>query len=144
MYNHLLAAIDFSNPCEQVIQRALALSKATNAKLSVVHVVEYAPIDPIGEGLLPGTLEITDELRSRAEQRLAKWCADHSLEQSPQLLGSGSIKGEIIRLANEHGCDLIVIGSHERHGLSLLFGSTEDSVRHASPCDVLAVRLNDQ
>lgn len=143
MYSHLLAAIDFSNPCERVIQRALSLSKITNAKLSVVHVVEYAPIDPIGEGLLPGTLEITDELRSRAEQKLTKWCANHQLDECPQLLGTGSIKGEIIRLANEHHCDLIVIGSHERHGLRLLFGSTEDSVRHAAPCDVLAVRLSD-
>ena len=143
MYNHLLAAIDFSSPCERVIQRALGVAKATHAKLSVVHVVEYAPIDPIGEGLLPGTLEVTDELRSRAEKKLRKWCDQHGLAECPQLLGSGSINGEIVRLADEQHCDLIVIGSHERHGLRLLFGSTEDSVRHAAHCDVLAVRLDD-
>ena len=35
----------------------------------------------------------------------------------------------------------IVIGSHERHGLSILVNLTEDTVLHAAPCDVLAVRL---
>jgi len=141
-YRHLLAAVDFSSPCERLIQKAMALAKACDAALSVVHVVEYAPIDPTGEGLLPGTLEVTDELRSRAEAKLAKWCQQHQLSEAPRLLGSGSVKGEIVRLATEHNCDLIVIGSHERHGLRLLFGSTEDSVRHAAPCDVLAVKLD--
>jgi universal stress protein A len=37
--------------------------------------------------------------------------------------------------------DLIVIGSRERHGVSILFNFTEDTVLHAAPCDVLAVRL---
>lgn len=143
MYQHIVAAIDFSSPCERVIQKALSLSTATGAKLSVAHVVEYAPIDPTGEGLLPGTLEVTDELRSRAEQKLAKWCAEHKLNESIGILGSGSVNGEIVRIADENSCDLIVIGSHERHGLRLLFGSTEDSVRHAAHCDVLAVKLGD-
>ena len=37
--------------------------------------------------------------------------------------------------------DRIVIGSHERHGLSILVNLTEDTVLHNAPCDVLAVRL---
>ena len=37
--------------------------------------------------------------------------------------------------------DLIVIGARERHGLSILVNLTEDTVLHAAPCDVLAVRL---
>jgi universal stress protein A len=34
-----------------------------------------------------------------------------------------------------------VIGSRERHGLSLLVDFTEDAVLHKAPCDVLAVRV---
>ena len=37
--------------------------------------------------------------------------------------------------------DLIVIGSRERHGMSILVNLTEDTVLHGAPCDVLAVRI---
>jgi len=55
----------------------------------------------------------------------------------------GSPKTEIIRVAQENGVDLIVVGSHGRHGLALLLGSTANGVLHYAPCDVLAVRLQD-
>jgi len=50
---------------------------------------------------------------------------------------------EIHTLANEIGADLIVVGSHGRHGLALLLGSTANGVLHGAPCDVLAVRVGD-
>ena len=46
-----------------------------------------------------------------------------------------------MRAARTGNHDLIVIGSHERHGLSILVNLIEDAVLHAAPCDVLAVRL---
>ena len=33
-----------------------------------------------------------------------------------------------------------MLGSRERHGLSIMFNQTEDTILHAAPCDVLAVR----
>jgi len=51
------------------------------------------------------------------------------------------LDAEVVRIAQEHNADLIVIGSRERHGVSILFNFTEDTVLHAAPCDVLAVRL---
>ena len=53
---------------------------------------------------------------------------------------SGNIKTEIVRLARERHADLIVLGSRERHGPSILVNLTEDTVLHAAPCDVLAMR----
>ena len=35
----------------------------------------------------------------------------------------------------------IVVGSHGRHGLALLLGSTASGVLHGAKCDVLAVRI---
>ena len=55
---------------------------------------------------------------------------------------TGSIKTEIVRAAQRLGADLIVLGSRERHGLAILLNFTEDTVLHAAPCDVLAVRLH--
>jgi universal stress protein A len=55
----------------------------------------------------------------------------------------GIPKQEIVQLAQREQVDLIVVGSHGRHGLALLLGSTANSVLHYSQCDVLAVRLQD-
>ena len=46
-----------------------------------------------------------------------------------------------MRVAEERAADLIVLGSRERHGPSIVVNFTEDTVLHAAPCDVLAVRL---
>ena len=47
-----------------------------------------------------------------------------------------------MRIAQDIGADLIVLGSRERHGLAILLNFTEDTILHAAPCDVLAVRLH--
>jgi universal stress protein A len=46
-----------------------------------------------------------------------------------------------VRAAQEQQADLIVLGSRERRGPSILVNFTEDTVLHAAPCDVLAVRI---
>jgi universal stress protein A len=51
---------------------------------------------------------------------------------------------EIVRVAEEESADLIIVGSHGRHGLALLLGSTANNVLHHAPCDVMAVRLPDE
>jgi len=43
--------------------------------------------------------------------------------------------------ARDFHADLIVLGGRERHGVSILVNFTEDTVLHAAPCDVLAVRV---
>jgi universal stress protein A len=53
----------------------------------------------------------------------------------------GSPRQEVVQLAEREQVDLIVVGSHGRHGLSLLLGSTANSVLHYARCDVMAIRL---
>jgi len=62
------------------------------------------------------------------------------LAGAPCRVESGNVKAEIVRVARERQADLIVLGSRERHGLSILVNLTEDAVLHAAPCDVLAMR----
>jgi len=50
---------------------------------------------------------------------------------------------EITRYADDKQADLIVIGSHGRHGLQRLLGSTATPVLHNAKCDVLAVRIKE-
>ena len=56
-------------------------------------------------------------------------------------VAAGNIKAEIVRAAQEQQSDLIVLGCRERRGPSILVNFTEDTVLHAAPCDVLAVRI---
>ena len=56
----------------------------------------------------------------------------------------GVPKQEIVQIAVQENIDLIVVGSHGRHGLALLLGSTANSILHYAKCDVMAVRLKDE
>ncbi|MCZ6869325.1 MAG: universal stress protein, partial [Gammaproteobacteria bacterium] len=55
----------------------------------------------------------------------------------------GNPASEIHRLSEAEGVDLVVMGTHGRHGLGLLLGSTANAVLHGVKCDVLAVRIGD-
>jgi universal stress protein A len=98
-------------------------------------------IDINYETVSPFTTELNQILVSNAEKNLGFFVSELKLENTQQLLEQGDPRDEIIRVAKENQVDLIVIGSHGRHGLSLLLGSTANAILHHAVCDVLAVRL---
>jgi universal stress protein A len=140
-YRNILLAVDLSEDSQIVGERALSIAAAYGGSITLLHVVEYVPVEPMGEALLP-TVQIESELVDRARARLRELAAKLGLAERPQLVELGSIKTEIIRVAHEIKSDLIVLGSRERHGLAILLNFTEDAILHAAPCDVLAVRLH--
>jgi universal stress protein A len=139
-YSKILICLDLTEQSEKVAERARTLASGAGASFTLLHVVEYVPVEPMGEALLPA-VQIEGELVERATTRLAEFSARLGFGQSERLVLTGNIKSEVVRVAQERGIDLIVIGSRERHGMSILFNFTEDTVLHAAPCDVLAVRL---
>ncbi|MGB5104356.1 MAG: universal stress protein [Steroidobacteraceae bacterium] len=141
MFKNILVCLDLTDDSEQVADRARAIAERCGASLALLHVVEYVPVEPMGEALLPA-VQIEGELVERAKLRLAELSARLGLSDCDSLIRTGNIKTEVVRIAQERGADLIVIGSRERHGVSILFNFTEDTVLHAAPCDVLAVRLH--
>jgi universal stress protein A len=94
----------------------------------------------MGESLMPA-VQIEDELLHRAAARLRELAQELGFAGAPCHVEAGNVKSEIVRIARERKVDLIVLGSRERHGLSILVNLTEDTVLHAAPCDVLAVRV---
>ena len=139
-YRKILLCLDLADDSETIAGRARSLAAACGAELTLLHVVEYVPVEPMGEALLPA-VQIEGELVERARVRIAELAARSGLEQCERLVVTGNIKTEVVRVAQTRAIDLIVIGSRERHGVSILFNFTEDTVLHAAPCDVLAVRL---
>ena len=139
-YRNLLVCLDLTEDSLRVLERARALAASTGGTLTLLHVVEYVPVEPMGEALLPA-VQIEAELAERATTQIAELANRLGLGAAERLVLTGNIKAEVVRVAQEKRCDLIVIGSRERHGVSILFNFTEDTVLHAAPCDVLAVRL---
>ncbi|HEY4369232.1 MAG TPA: universal stress protein [Steroidobacteraceae bacterium] len=139
-YKKILLVVDLSEDSKIIGERAKVVATCYQSEITLLHVVEYVPVEPMGEALLP-TVQIETELVDRARVKLAELAQQLSLANSPQLVETGSIKTEIVRTAQRLGANLIVLGSRERHGLAILLNFTEDTVLHAAPCDVLAVRL---
>jgi universal stress protein A len=140
-YNKILVAVDLSEDSTIVTQRAKAFASRMDAELTLVHVVEYVPVEPMGEALLPA-VQIEDELVESARNRLKSLAEANGLGDAQRWVEVGSIKSEVVRVAKEQKVDLIILGSHERHGIAIMLNFTEDTVLHAAPCDVLAIRLD--
>ena len=140
-YSHILLAVDFSKETDAVAEQALTMCKALNAKLSLVHVVEFVQFDFSSELTIPQQLELDQELLELADERLQQLGEKYAVADSERFVSQGNTKREILRIAEEQKVDLIVIGSHGRAGIQLLLGSTANAILHGAPCDVLAVRI---
>ena len=139
-YKKLLVLLDLSEDSEQVAIAGRELAAHSNASMVVLHVVEFVPVEPLGESLMP-TVQIEDELIDRARNQLSEFITRLDLSKATGRVEAGNTKSEILRVAKEEKVDLIVLGSRERHGLAILVNFTEDTVLHAAHCDVLAIRL---
>ena len=139
-YRKILVLLDLSDASAQVAEAARDLAQGTGAEIIALHIVEFIPVEPMGETLMP-SVQIQADLAVRTRERLAE------LTRSLRMVGTrcrveiGNTKAQILRVAAEEEADLIVLGSRERHGLAILVNFTEDTVLHASHCDVLAIRL---
>ncbi|HYM42152.1 MAG TPA: universal stress protein [Steroidobacteraceae bacterium] len=140
IYRRILLVLDLTEDSLFLGRRAQALAAALGAEIELLHVVEFVPVEPMGEALMP-SVQIEDELLQRARQRLTALAAELGLAGVSCRVESGNVKSEIVRIARERHADLIMLGSRERHGLSILVNLTEDTVLHAAPCDVLAMRV---
>ena len=138
---HILAAIELHEDGERVLARARRLADACGAELSVLHVVEYLPLDPAGDLISTLPADTSAERAAQARAQLEAWCASAHVPPNHLHIVLGSITTEILHQAQEIKADLIVVGHYSRRGLSALFSHTEEGVVHKAKCDVLVVHL---
>ena len=139
-YQKVLVVLDLSADSEQVVAAGRDMAAHSQAQITLLHVVEFVPVEPMGESLMP-TVQIEEELIVRSNAKLQDLAAQFGLGAATLLVKAGNIKAEILSVAKDCAADLIVVGSRERHGIAILVNFTEDTVLHAAHCDVLAVRL---
>ncbi len=138
MYKKVLFATDFDEVGVRAAHKAKKIADENGADLLLVHVVE--PIPAYAYPGFAGFAEVEISIREQAEKELNALAHQLGVDENHCLLEFGSVKNEILRIADEHDIDLIVTGSHGKHGLGLLLGSTANALLHASHCDMLIVQ----
>ena len=138
MYKHLLLAADLTESGKISARKARQLADCHQAKLSIIHAVE--PIPAYG---YPGVTAIESPHIENAKKVLAELSQALNIPENCQHLKVGPTKVEILKAAKELDVDLIIVGSHGHHGLSLLLGSTANAVLNGAECDVLSLRASE-
>lgn len=145
MYQHILIPTDGSELSQQAIEHGIALAKSVNAKVTVMTVTAPFQLFAIEPGIVTDTPE---QYEKRAEALAAK-----DLNAAMEVATAARISCDIIRVEHEHpyraiidtaaqkSCDLIVMASHGRRGISaVVLGSETVKVLTHSAVPVLVVR----
>jgi nucleotide-binding universal stress UspA family protein len=133
VFANILHPTDFSEPSQAACEKAVELARQCGAKLTVLHV--YAnPLMAEGFAYVP-------DPRPEFEQRLSTVANVELPIAVERALRVGVPAEQIVEFAREHNCDLVVMGTHGRTGLShLLVGSVAEHVVRHAPCPVMVVR----
>lgn len=138
MYKKVLFATDFDEVGVKSAYKAKKIADENKAPLILVHVVE--PIPAYAYPGFAGFAEVEVSIREQAEKELYALAKKIDVPKENCYLEFGSTKNEVLRVAEEQKVDLIVTGSHGKHGLGLLLGSTANAILHGVQCDMLIVR----
>ncbi len=147
MYRHILVATDGSPLSEKAEKSAVALAKSLKARVTIFHA--YPPFRLLDEGyIMPDAEPVSEyfkrETRARAEKVIeaARKVAERAeVSADAVMLETDHIHQAVIDTAKSKKCDLIVMASHGRKGLSgLLLGSETAKVLTHSAIPVLVIR----
>lgn len=143
-YQTALVAVDLTEDSEQVLARAREIRATQGTRLRLMSVIR--PLAEIYGGmdmtvLSPDVLRLEKEAEDQARQHLGELASQSGIPEDEIFLVRGNPAAEIRAQAEAIGADLVIMGTHGRHGLGLLLGSTANGVLHGIGCDVLAVRI---
>lgn len=141
LYQHLLLATDLADDALIVGRKALAIAQQFGARFSVIHVIENIPSYASG---YVGIIDIEIELEEEAKKHLAEFSNQLNIPPSNQFIENGSPKNKILEVAKNQHVDLIIVGSHGRHGISWLLGATASVIVHGADCDVLTIQCKEE
>src|ERR1700756_1213086 len=92
-YRRILVVVDLTEDSLLIGRRAQALATTFDADISLLHVVEFVPVEPMGETLMP-SVQIEDELLERARQRLATLAEELGIAGSAPGVEAGNLKAQ--------------------------------------------------
>ena len=136
---NILVPHDFSESSEAAMRYGMELARMFGATLHIVHISEKARFEMATEFPLGLDMSLEDAIRERLSKIMKN---REQLELKPTFLVlSGTPYIEIVRYANDHAINLIVMGTHGRGPVAhALMGSVAEKVVRHAPCPVLTVR----
>ena len=91
-YKKILVLLDLSEASEQVALAAREVADSYGAALVILHVVEYVPVEPVGEAIMP-MMQVEEELLARARVKLNELTARTKLSGVATRIGSMALLG---------------------------------------------------
>ncbi len=147
MYKRILVATDQSPLSRKAEKAAIGLAAATGARLVALHVVPHYPtsyfegavtLTPDEIGRIEGTWAARGQ---KTVDAVAAAAAKQGVQAQAVVSHSDQVAESVIAAARKHKCDLIVMASHGRRGLSrVLLGSETQHVLTHSTIPVLVLR----
>ncbi|MBR1150876.1 universal stress protein [Bradyrhizobium sp. JYMT SZCCT0428] len=139
MYRHILIPTDGSDLAQRGVAHGLALAKSLGAKVSVIFVVEpFSEMTGRFQEAVARYAELRKEQAASTLDGAAKSAREAGVSCETIQVENGQPYQAIIAAAEDKGCDLIVMSSHGRSGLSmLLIGSVTSKVLTQAKTPVL-------
>jgi nucleotide-binding universal stress UspA family protein len=144
MYKHLLVPVDGSDTSKLAVDKAAALAKAFDSRVTVIYVIDPYPFTGVGTDFAYGQAEYLSAATAEANAAIKQ--AKDLLEQSGVVVDSSVIEAHtawrgIVEAGASLDADLIVMGSHGRSGLEkLVLGSVTQAVLSHTKLQVLVAR----
>lgn len=133
-YSRLLLATDLSDASAAATQKARQLKDLLQADLFIGHAIE-----PIAAYGYPELADLQSPLIDNAKTSLLKLAKELGVPDEHCLIEFGPVKKVIPDIASKHDITLIILGSHGRHGIARLLGSSANAIAHHTDCDTLIV-----
>ena len=142
-YQKILLALELNPESDDLLlKKAQEFSEAGHRQLYLIHAVEHLNNYGLAYGISAG-VDVEEMLMGQAKKSMTEIGARFNIPPTQQITKIGPAKFVILEEAKQLGVDLIVVGSHGRHGVRLLLGSTANAILHGAMCDVLAVRVKE-
>ncbi|WP_455556973.1 universal stress protein [Comamonas sp.] len=144
MFKHILVPVDGSATSLSAVAKAAELAKAFGSEVTAVYVLDPYPFTGVGADFAYGQAQYLSAATAEANKALEE--VNQAMANSgvvvKTLVGEGHAVHEgIVRVGENVGADLIVMGSHGRRGLEkLVLGSVAQRVLQAAHVPVLVVR----
>lgn len=139
-YQHVIVGLDLIEATAPLMLTR-ACQVAEPAAIEVVHVCDHlhhGHVDYGEEAAFRNSVELDSAVRRSAAAYLSRVAEPFQITRQTVLGGQSAM------MLHEHAlgrADLIVVGTHGRHGFRAMLGSTTNAVVHGTPCSVLAVRI---
>jgi nucleotide-binding universal stress UspA family protein len=144
LFKHLLIPTDFSPSSARALRLGIELAKRFEAKVTLLHSFQIPVMAYAAMEFLTGSLAANIETAARAELDAALAEVRKKLPNADAVLREGDAWRQILATVDEIHADLVIMGTHGRHGLSYaLLGSVAEKIVRLAHVPVMTVHDED-